>query len=400
MDQITEGALRAGYHRAQDPTLTQREIGERANLGGQAQVSRLLTVARERGYLREVFEFPPDLVEDDRQRVKDSFYRRHSELESRLKERARELNAARSDGGSPFKRLHVVAAPGLDDGDERSRERAFQSFGANAAEIVADYIDGASTCSVAWGRTISTTVRHVRSRQATPVQAADKLFMPIAGEPTNFEPNGVSPSDAAQTLADMWPEAKHLSLRGVQARIPKSVHEKDTDEIARELISYSRNYRRIFGTVTGAERPLIAQVAMILTGIGDAKTSGRASEDPTREDPDRADPWYRETIEAESPEVLDLAVGNLGGVWLTRSDAPEEYKLKVEEVNKRWLGAKHDDFKRCSLNADMPTRPGVVVVAVEPEKAEIVLEALYLINVLIVSRQLADALAEAPQLMR
>jgi hypothetical protein len=48
----------------------------------------------------------------------------------------------------------------------------------------------------------------------------------------------------------------------------------------------------------------------------------------------------------------------------------------------------------------MPTRPGVVVVAVEPEKAEIVLEALYLINVLIVSRQLADALAEAPQLKR
>jgi DNA-binding transcriptional regulator LsrR (DeoR family) len=400
MDPITDGALRAGYHRAQDPTLTQREIGERANLGGQAQVSRLLTVARERGYLREVFEFPPDLAEDDRQRVKDSFFRRHSELEGRLKERARELNAARSDGGSPFKRLHVVAAPGLDDGDERSRERAFQSFGANAAEIVADYIDGASTCSVAWGRTISTTVRHVRSRPATPGQAVDKLFMPIAGEPTNFEPNGVSPSDAAQTLAAAWPESESLSLRGVQARIPKTVHEMDEGKIARELISYSRNYRRIFGPLTGSERPLIAQVAMILTGIGDAETSGRAGEDPDRADPDRADPWYRETIEAESPEVLDLAVGNLGGVWLTRSDAPEEYKLKVEQVNERWLGAKHDDFKRCSLNADMPTRPGVVVVAVEPEKAEIVLEALYLINVLIVSRQLADALAEAPQLMR
>src|SRR5579859_5015463 len=126
MDPITEGALRAGYHRAQDPGLTQKEIGERANLGGQAQVSRLLTVARERGYLREVFDFPPELPEEDRQKVKDSFFRLHSKLETKLKERARELNAARSDGGSPFKRLHVVAAPGLDDGDERSRERAFQ----------------------------------------------------------------------------------------------------------------------------------------------------------------------------------------------------------------------------------------------------------------------------------
>jgi hypothetical protein len=32
-------------------------------------------------------------------------------------------------------------------------------------------------------------------------------------------------------------------------------------------------------------------------------------------------------------------------------------------------------------------------MAVEPEKAAIVLEALYLVNVLIISRQLADTLA-------
>ena len=389
MDQVTEGALRAGYHRAQDPGLTQREIGDRANLGGQAQVSRLLTLARERGYLREVFEFPPGLAEEERQRVKDSFFRLHSELESSLKERARELNAARSDGGSPFKRLHVVAAPGL-DGDELARERAFQSFGANAAEIVAGYIDEASACSVAWGRTISVTVRHVRSRPAAPGQAMDKLFMPIAGEPTNYEPNGVSPSDAAQTLAAAWPGSEHLSLRGVQARIPKSVYEKDSRNIARELVGYSRNYRRIFGTPGSADRPLIAQVPMMLTGIGDVRTSERASEAAGW-----ADPWYMETSEAESRDVLALAVGNLGGVWLTRSDAHADDKHKVEQVNERWLGAQHNDFKRCSLNSDMPTRPGVVVVAVEPEKAEIVLEALYLINVLIVSRQLADALAGA-----
>jgi len=41
----------------------------------------------------------------------------------------------------------------------------------------------------------------------------------------------------------------------------------------------------------------------------------------------------------------------------------------------------------------MLARPGVVVVAVEPEKAAVVLEALDLINVLIISRQLADTLA-------
>jgi hypothetical protein len=49
--------------------------------------------------------------------------------------------------------------------------------------------------------------------------------------------------------------------------------------------------------------------------------------------------------------------------------------------------------RRCSLGGGECRRPGVVVMAVEPEKAAIVLEALYLVNVLIISRQLADTLA-------
>jgi hypothetical protein len=62
--------------------------------------------------------------------------------------------------------------------------------------------------------------------------------------------------------------------------------------------------------------------------------------------------------------------------------------VKVEQVNKRWLGAQHSDFRRCSLSGGESGRPGVVVLTVEPEKAAIVLEALYLVNVLIISRQL------------
>lgn len=387
-------ALIAAYYKAQDPTLTQREIGEKANLGTQAQVSRLLAEAREQGYLREVFAFPAGLSPDDRRMIEDSFFPRHSELESALAERARELRDARAEGGSPFKRLHIVAAPGLDDEhDDKAREKAFQVFGASAAEIVAGYIDEAYGCSVAWGRTIEATVRHVHPRSTAP--EPKKTFMPIAGEPTNFEPNGVSPSDAARTLAAAWPGSEHLSLRGVQARIPKSVYDNDEKNIARELVGYSNNYQKIFGGPRGQfgdrpgqERPLIAQVPMILTGIGDVRTSERTSED-------QADPWYLETASAEDRSVLELAVGNIGGVWISRDDISRDDKLEIEELNKRWLGAQHDHFKHCSLTADMDRHlPGVVVLAVEPEKYKIVLEALYLMNVLIVSNQLANVLAE------
>jgi DNA-binding transcriptional regulator LsrR (DeoR family) len=374
----------AAYYKAADPSLTQQAIGSRANLGTQAQVSRLLAEARAKGYLREVFEFPADMPPDERRELQRklelSFYKEHAHLEAALAQRARSLCRTRSDGGNPFKRLHVVATPDWHEGDEKARTDAFGAFGANAAEIVAGYVDEADSCSVAWGRTIDATVQRIRSDRKPP--GPGKVFMPIAGEPINYEPNGVSPSDAARILAAAWTGSEPpLSLRGGPARIPKSVYEHDRDGIAREMASYSKNYRRIFARPGG----LIENVSMILTGIGDATTSKRTGE--------QADPWYWETADAEDPDVLGLAVGNIGGVWIARDGLDESDTRKVEQVNKRWLGAQHDDFRRCSLSGGESGRPGVVALAVEPAKATIVLEALYLVNVLIISRQLADTLA-------
>jgi DNA-binding transcriptional regulator LsrR (DeoR family) len=322
---------------------------------------------------------PPDERVQLRQKLELSFYKPHAELEAALAQRARELCGTRSNGGNPFKRLHVVATPDWQAGDEDARKDAFAAYGANAAEIVAGYIDEANSCSVAWGRTIDATVRPIRRRAKVPGPA--KVFMPIAGEPANYEPNGVSPSDAARILAGDWPGSDAPSLRGGPARIPKSIYEDDTNAIARRMASYSKNYRMIF------ERPggLIENVAMILTGIGDVTTSKRTGE------PD--DPWYRETADAEDADVLGLTVGNIGGVWIARNGLTKAETDEVEQVNERWLGAQHDDFRRCSLNGGEAGRPGVVALAVEPEKAAIVLETLYLVNVLIVSRKLADTLA-------
>lgn len=383
--------LLAAYCKAAYPRLTQQEIGIRANLGNQAQVSRLLSDARAKGYLREVFEFPSEMSPDTRRdlegKFERSFYEPHARLEAALVKRAEKLCDIRSEGGSPFKRLHVVATPGWSEGDDKARETAFAEFGASASEIVARYIDEAESCCVAWGRTVAVTVRRIRSRTNTP--DPKKKFLPIAGEPTNYDPNGISPSDAARSLAAAWPESKDYSLRGVQARIPRAVYDRDQAEIARELAAYSNSYQEIFGQ-RGSR--LIDEVAMILTGIGDISTSKRGGETS----PD-ADPWYLETARAERAEgqdVLQLAVGNIGGVWIARDNLPEADSREVEQVNKRWLGAQLSDFRRCSLKADMGKRPGVVVLAVEPAKATIVLEALYLVNVLVVSRHLADALAD------
>lgn len=376
--------LKAAYYSVYDPALTQDQIASRVGLT-QVQVSRYLKEAREKKYLWEVFRPPPGLSPEDHLEIVNSFFPRHGQLEDALSTRSRQLSRKQSGFGSPFKQLYVVAAPGIDnEQDARVRANAFRSFGMSAAGIVASYIDGVDTVCVSWGRTIAATVDHMPNSSAS---NGTKQFIPIAGEPTNHEPNGIAPSDAAQRLKQSWPGSKSLSLRGVPARIPKSVHDQDGGEIARELIGYSNNYRQIFGTPDSDESPLIAEVPMIFTGLGNVDTSKRAIAGVS-------DPWYTETVEAEGPNVLDLAVGNIGGVWIAKTEISKEGKDLVAKVNERWLGAQYDHFRACALNADLQKRrPGVVVVAVERDKADIVLETLHLINVLIVSRQLADELA-------
>ena len=377
--------LKAAYYSVYDPALIQGQIATRVGLT-QAQVSRLLKEAREQKIIREVFRFPAGLSPEDRLEVVNSFFPQHGQLEEALSVRSRHLSRERTGGGSPFKQLYVVAAPGVEnEKDANVRANAFRTFGMSAAGIVASYIEQVDMCCVAWGRTIAATVEYMPGGSAS---GGQKQFIPIAGEPTNHEPNGVAPSDAARRLSLAWPGSTSLSLRGVQARIPKSVHDQDGGRIAHELIRYSASYRLIFGPPDSNEAPLISEVPMILTGLGNVDTSQRNIVG------DGPDPWYLETVEAEEPNILDLAVGNIGGVWIPKNEISAEDKERVAKVNERWLGAQYDHFRACALNADSQhRRPGVVVVAAEPDKADIVLEALNLINVLIVSRQLADELA-------
>jgi DNA-binding transcriptional regulator LsrR (DeoR family) len=370
--------LKAAYYSVYGPGLNQDQIARRVGLT-QVQVSRYLREARDKKYLREVFRFPLELSPEDRLEIVNSFFPRHGQLQDALAACSRQLSRKQSGGGTPFKQLYVVAAPGIDNENDAMRANAFRSFGMSAAGIVTSYIDEVDMCCVAWGRTIAATVEYMPNASGSNVK---KQFIPIAGEPTNHEPNGIAPSDAARRLSQAWPGATYLSLRGVPARIPKAVHDQDGGEIARELIGYSNNYRQIFGTPDSDETPLISEVPMILTGLGNVDTS-------KRDIAGVSDPWYTETVEAEGPDVLDLAVGNIGGVWIARNEISKEDKDLVAKVNERWLGAQYDHFKGCALNAD----PGVVVVAVEPDKADIILETLHLINVLIVSMQLAEELA-------
>src|SRR5215472_10116984 len=66
--------LLVGYFHGQDNALKQEAIADRLGLSGQAHVSKLLKQARQMGYLREVFEFPPDVPQDMRREVENSYF--------------------------------------------------------------------------------------------------------------------------------------------------------------------------------------------------------------------------------------------------------------------------------------------------------------------------------------
>ena len=352
--------------------LKQDEIMEVVGIGSQAEVSRLLGFARDEKWLVQEVKFPKSLSPDAIEGIKQLGFKHQVELERRVKRISEELSAT---GTPTLQSVHVVAT------GKAEAAQAVERFGRPAAEVVGRLLQGASSVVVAWGRTISAIVDAMPRPESTGI----KCFIPICGDPLNYPAGGVSPSIAANRLADIFevPAEERLSLQGIPARIPAGLVAEDSTNVLRKYVNWSNNYRRIFGGDGGGEPALIGRVDMMLTSIGDVRTSGE-------------DPFLKETAEDEGidqEQLSKLAVGNLGGVWLPRPDSSSEAVLRVKEINQHWLGAQQEHFEACARRATKSKRlPGVVAVAVEATKADVIKHALGMINRLIISRDLAEAL--------
>ena len=132
--------------------------------------------------------------------------------------------------------------------EKDGRLRAFQSFGMSAAGIAGRrYRPGRHAL-----RGSGPDDCHHRPGTCRLSSTSDweKQFIPIAGEPTNHEPSGVSPSErpASRRWHGLIPH--HCRSEGVQARIPKSVHDNgggpaacDMDRVFKQLPPYLRAFR-------------------------------------------------------------------------------------------------------------------------------------------------------------
>jgi DNA-binding transcriptional regulator LsrR (DeoR family) len=345
----------------------QEEIRGLLNIKSQSDVSRLLQHAKMRHWVYQEVRWEK-IPLTEKHKIIELAFPEKTNLENKLIERSRK-------GPVQLKSVHVVYT-GIDQ-EPGEHEENFRRFGRAAAQYVVDQIAHAKTCAVAWGRTVQSIVDAISSMNNL-VHKPDLMFVPISGEPLNH-PNRLSPSMAAQRLSEAF-HCKHLSLRGVPARIPRKLSSASEVKTILDFINEAHDYRRIFGTRSDKTDSVMANIDMIISGLGDIATSEN-------------DPWFQETMEMEQLTNLQkIAAGNIGGVWIARNESNKSECDRVEQINRRWLGIQRGHFVDCANRARNTDAPGVVVVAIESQKATIVLRAIGMVSHLIISQPLARAL--------
>ncbi len=343
---------------------SQEKIRQLLGISSQPKVSRLLRESKNlvTYHVEPVPVWKRPVSETEKARIEAATFVERDDFEKKIRE------LARTRGKVVPESIKILHASGSGDSDP---------FGREAARPVASLIERAHYCAVAWGTTLDSLISGLSAQK----KRDDLTFVPISGQPLNSHEPGSSPSGLTRRLSEIYgiPRSKQLSLHGVPARVPKDMEEEKSADFIKDFIEHCDEYCEIFGTRENSDDALIDKVDMILSGIGDPTSS-------------RQDAWYVDFIKLEGGELPDgTAQGNIGGIWLPTDDANEAKKETVEGINRRSLGISIDHFMHCAHRSNDEGVPGVVVLAKEAEKAEILLSTVGMVNHYIISRDLADA---------
>lgn len=335
---------------------SQSAIQDALQIPSQAEVSRLLKLAKENEWVCWKLNIPEEVLPE----IRAMAYPRLGELTEVLDELARQNNGVR---------VRHVAIIHTRDAEPKARR---MQFGGQAQRYVVPLLQNPKTnvCVVAWGQNVKSAVDAVQRQNG---EYSHLLFVPACGEPRGHTDDSITSTKAAERLAFAF-NTKNLSLNGVAARIPKRLTSKAN--VIREFVSGFKDYEKI---VSGPDAAL-DKASVIISGVGDAKSS-------------QSDAWFLETKELEEVDDLHtIAAGNIGGVWLPAST---KHQRRIDEINNRWLGIQLRHFDKCARAGDR-SGLGVVVVAMEPQKARIIRHAIGRINHLIIDERLADAILDEP----
>jgi DNA-binding transcriptional regulator LsrR (DeoR family) len=256
-------------------------------------------------------------------------------------------------------------------------------------------LDRVRVLGVTWGRTICNLLNVLREHLPGPVRTDDPIrVVPLCGEPLKDLESRLEHSSSALAVAlneilNGATEKPPPSLHGIPAFIPFSFNEEEAETIRRFIRQFT-GYGVVFGgNRTGRKRTdaphLADEVDAVLTSVGVVvNPKGRGI-------------FLKERIklgEITEAQMTETVIGDLGGILIPQRHVTNGQRKRIDDMNARWTGIKLDGLRRCGARAADGARPGVVVVATDKHRADMVLRCieLGLINQLVVSRELADEL--------
>lgn len=364
---------------------TQIEIARLLKLG-QATVSRLADEARVKRYLREEVKFTPPTEID-------------GEILARVEDRASPHSLR--DKLTKFAVSHAIEEPTVhvfNSGGSNVEHIHLREFSRRAAALIEEFVLRTRSTGICWGQTMWNVVTELRNRRTVAPRPSDKInIIPLSGEPLSGKPTKYSSSILAAELGRVINGDGYdgTALSMVPAFVPAgprfSIAEQ---EGIRKLITLVGAYSQIFVGVDSE----VHHLDMILTSVGPASQPLGYGLGELLLAGDHVREHEGDPIEKARRELQRIILGDIGGVCIPRAELKPNERAALDSLRERWTGIKLEHLASCASRSrsSLGRKPGVVVVAVGAEKAEIICHVLKygLISHLIIDHRLERALEQ------
>jgi DNA-binding transcriptional regulator LsrR (DeoR family) len=243
----------------------------------------------------------------------------------------------------------------------------------------------ARNVGVSWGHqvaAIASAMVSTSSKRPMPLMR----FIPTSGEPLQAPtrwPERTSTGVVAQLHRRFGDHEREraLSLAGVAA-VLSDAHDEIIKEAILRYIGSINDFKRIFLGI-GAEAALIHQIDTMLASvasIGQGLTMFHAE--------------LAQIGGIPRERLAELVEGDVAGVLIKKSKLTAAQEQEFESIRKSWTGIRQEHLLDIATRARATGKPGVVVVAIGKNKADILRTVLRmdLVNELIIDHDLAEAL--------
>lgn len=366
--------------------ITQDRIAKILNLS-QPVVSRLISQARSIGLIEDSVVFRPKGIRTEDLNAMQARLRPKT-LSPLLEEFCESLGCS---APGPEVRVFPTHLSGRSDEAYNSR---IEMFGSEAAGYICGILQSANIVGVGWGITMAGVAKGCASLGVSKSKNPT-TFIPLCGERLGMELEEISATRLAMQMNSTFNEKpqRSFSLSSVPAFIPREFKTKKEietidrmiDKVSASIDIFGRRSERR-GPKDPGSAPLVERIDTVLTSVGSGKTLH----------------YLRETAGIDLEKISNVAFGNICGVFIRKQGLTKTQEAQFQDYQQHWRGVSFDSLERCAeraLHQDSRGRivrvgPGVVVVAIGKNKAEIILECVRrgLITRMAIDQELADEL--------